>query len=318
MDASTNHANPCASVVITTRNRPEELRQALSSVMAQTVQPEVLVMDDGSTEGMTETTAREFPSVHWHRSPQSLGYIVQRNRAARLARGTILISLDDDAKFSSPTVIEQTLREFDHPRVGAVAIPVVDVNRSSFIYQRAPQPGVVYASYCFIGTAHALRRNLFLSLGGYREILIHQSEEEDYCIRMLDAGYITRCGTADPIHHFESPRRSFARMDYFGARNKVLYAWHNVPFPNLPVHLAATTIMTTVHSLKPSRMLTRIRGVLNAYAVILASRTSRQPVTVNSYRVSRDLKLRGPQPVCEIEEKLPGVSSLHPLIPCES
>ena len=81
-----------------------------------------------------------------------------------------------------------------------------------------------------------MRRDLFLGLSGYRDILIHQSEEEDYSVRLLNAGFITRAGNADPVHHFESPKRSLARMDFYGARNKVLYAWHNVPFPHLVKH----------------------------------------------------------------------------------
>src|ERR1700722_4781411 len=175
-----------ATVVITTRNRCPDLRKAVASALMQTARPEVMVIDDGSTDGTSNVITREFPSVRLHRSEQSLGLIVQRNRAARLATGDILFSLDDDAVFSTPTVVETTLREFDHPRVGAVAIPFVEVNRGSLVLQKAPSPEEVYARYDFIGTAHALRRDVFLRLSGYREILFHQGEEEDYCIRMIN------------------------------------------------------------------------------------------------------------------------------------
>lgn len=261
-------------------------------------------MDDASTDGTAEAVATEFPTVRLHRSKQSLGYIAQRNRAAALAKSPVVFSMDDDAAFSSPTVVEQTLREFDHTHVGAVAIPFVEVNRSPAVKQKAPEPVGVYATYYFIGTAHALRRDLFLALGGYREILIHQSEEEDYCIRMLDAGYITRCGNADPIHHFESPRRSWARMDFYGARNKVLYAWHNVPHPAFVRHLAATTVMTLCHTSQPERIWTRLRGVFDAYKQCFLGHVRRQPVRLSVYRLSRELKRRGTVPLREIETLL--------------
>jgi glycosyltransferase involved in cell wall biosynthesis len=286
-----------ATVVITTKNRREDLVKAVASALTQTANPEVLVIDDGSTDGTAEFMAREFPAVRLHRSEQSLGLIVQRNRAARLASHPIVFSIDDDAVFSSAGVVEQTLREFDHPQVGAVAIPMVDVNTSPAVRQKAPRPDGIYAVYDYIGTAHALRRDLFLQLGGYREVLFHQSEEEDYCLRILNHGYITRAGNADPIHHFESPKRSFARMDYYGARNKVLYAWHNVPFPHLPKHLVATTLLTSVYARHPVRCLTRLRGVANAYTVIGSGRTHRQPVSVASYLLSRRLKKTGPLPL---------------------
>src|SRR5215469_9952384 len=158
-----------ATVVITTKNRREDLLKAIASALSQTTRPEVLVIDDASTDGTSAAVAREFPSVRLQRSEKSLGLVVQRNRGARLATNPIIFSLDDDAVFSTPRIVEDTLREFGHPRVGAVAIPFADVNQSPAIYQRAPEPRGIYATYDFKGTAHAIRRDVFMALGGYRE-----------------------------------------------------------------------------------------------------------------------------------------------------
>jgi glycosyltransferase involved in cell wall biosynthesis len=296
-----------ATVVITTKNRLQELRKAVASAIIQTAKPEILVVDDGSTDGTAASIAHEFPGIRVHRNETSLGLIVERNRGTQLASGSIIFSIDDDAIFSSPHVVEQTLREFDHARVGAVAIPFADVNQSPKIKQRAPDKNGIYAGYTYIGTAHAVRKDLFLHLGGYRELLIHQSEEEDYCVRMLNAGYVVRCGTADPIHHFESPRRSWTRMDYFGARNKVMYAWNNVPFPFFPMHLAVTTFMTSIYARDPVRCLTRVRGVAAAYARCLTGQGDRRPVAPSVYRLSRELKRREAVPLREFEERLPAL-----------
>ena len=295
-----------ATVVITTRNRREDLLKAIASALAQTAKPEVLVIDDASTDDTSAAVAREFPSVQLHRSEKSLGLVVQRNRAARLATAPVIFSIDDDAVFSSPRIVEDTLREFEHPRVGAVAIPYMDVNQSPAIHQRAPEPEGVYAAYDFKGTAHALRRDIFLALGGYRDIIVHQGEEEDYCIRMLNAGWITRCGNADPIHHFESPRRSWSRMDFYGARNKVLFAWHNISFPMVALQLAGRTAKAIVFSLQPGRMLTRCRGLLNGYYVCMTGQAKRRPVNPAVYRLSQELKVRRTTSLKEIENRLPG------------
>lgn len=298
-----------ATVAITTRNRRDDLLKAIASALAQTAKPEVLVVDDASTDDTSSAVSREFPSVRLHRSERPLGYVVQRNRAARLARTPIIFSIDDDAIFSTSRIVEDTLREFEHPRVGAVAIPYSDVNQSPAIHQRAPEPVGIYATYDFKGTAHALRRDIFLALGGYREILVHQSEEEDYCIRMLNAGWITRCGNADPIHHFESPRRSWSRMDFYGARNKVLFAWHNIPAPVLALQLAGRTAKAMLFSLQPARMATRCRGLLNGYFVCATGRASRLPVTSDIFRLSQELKFRRSVPLDEIARRL---SDLNP------
>ena len=143
---SSGHVKTSATVVITTKNRKEELPpRRLRSALAQTAQPEVLVMDDASTDGTATLVRQEFPQVRLESSEHSLGYIRQRNRAARLANGAVLFSIDDDAVFSSNKVIEQTLRDFDHPCVGAVAIPFVDVNKSPTEHHRSPSADGIYS-----------------------------------------------------------------------------------------------------------------------------------------------------------------------------
>src|SRR5215204_4542729 len=120
---------PRATVLITSKNRKEELRVAIASALEQTAKPEVLVIDDGSTDGTSDLVRTEFAQVNLHRFEQSEGLIVQRNRGAELAAGEFVLSMDDDAIFSSPHVVEQTLADFDHPGIGAVAIPFINVRQ---------------------------------------------------------------------------------------------------------------------------------------------------------------------------------------------
>src|SRR5258705_639728 len=114
---------PRATVLICTKNRKEDLRTGIASAISQTVKPEVLVLDDGSTDGTPDLIRSEFPQVNLHRFEESQGYILRRNQGTALASGSIVFSIDDDAIFSSPHVVEQTLADFEHPRIGAVAIP---------------------------------------------------------------------------------------------------------------------------------------------------------------------------------------------------
>ena len=293
-----------ASIVITTKNRKEELRGAIASALAQSTTVEVLVVDDASTDGTSEMVKAEFPTVRLHRVEQSLGYIVQRNTGAELASAPIIFSIDDDATFPSSRTVEQTLAEFNHPGVGAVAIPFINVRQDDVVRQRAPDDGRIWVAPSYIGTAHALRRDVFLALGGYRGQLVHQGEESDYCARMLDAGYVVRLGRADPIHHFESPRRDFRRMDLYGRRNDILYAWHNVPLARLPVHLAGTTLNGLRFGMRCGRFWRHARGLLNGYGACLKFFRERRPLTPRAYRLSRVLKTRGSVPLDELEPRL--------------
>ena len=52
-----------ATVVITTKNRKNDLMVAVKSALNQTAAPEVLVVDDGSTDGTADLIRSEFPTV---------------------------------------------------------------------------------------------------------------------------------------------------------------------------------------------------------------------------------------------------------------
>src|SRR5215212_8428605 len=130
----TERAQPQATILITTKNRKDELLGAVRSALLQTAAVEVLVVDDGSTDGTAQMMAENFPpathpNVKFHRFEESGGYIGRRNQGAQLAAAPYVFSIDDDAAFSTPNIVEQTLADFDHPRIGAVAIPYINVNQ---------------------------------------------------------------------------------------------------------------------------------------------------------------------------------------------
>ena len=151
----------------------------------------------------------EFPNVRLDRTQGSLGYVAQRNRGALLCSSGITFSIDDDAEFSSPHVVEHTLSGFSHPRVAAIAIPYIEPHRSREEFQKSPHADAIWVTDSFRGTSHALRRDVFLAVGGYREQIVHQGEEMDFCVRLLNNGYVVRLGLGDVIIHRELPRRDW-------------------------------------------------------------------------------------------------------------
>ena len=294
-----------ASIVITTKNRVEELRTALVSALAQTAKPEVIVIDDGSTDDTAEMVRRDFPGVVLASHRESRGLIVRRNEAARMATGDVIFSIDDDAEFSTCDIVEQTLAEFSTQNIGAIAIPFVDVKKSPKLRQCAPDKENVWIGDTFIGTAHALRRDVFLAVGGYREHWVHQGEEGDFCLRMLNAGLLVRLGSSKPIRHYESPRRDFRRMDFYGRRNDVLFAWHNIPLFMLPFHLVATSKNGIWFGIRVGRLGIMMKGLLQGYLDCGKYWRLRKPVSYATYRLGRLIKKKGPCKIQDIERMLP-------------
>ncbi len=290
---------PIASVVIVTKNRRHELRRAIESALSQAAPIEVIVIDDGSSDGTGQMVRADYPAVALVQHQESRGYIVRRNEGAHIASTAFVFSIDDDAAFSTPHTVWQTVHEFQAESIGAVAIPYIDVNRDRRVRQIAADSDSVHVTDAFIGTAHAVRRELFLRLGGYREHFVHQGEEGDFCVRMLDAGYFVRLGTADPIHHFESPKRDLSRMDFFGVRNAVVFAWQNVPFPFVLAHLPVTSFRCLTFTFEPRRFWIRFLGLLHGYRCLRS--LSREPVSPSTYRLARRLRKIGSQQLTRVE-----------------
>ena len=94
-------AKPSISVVISTFNRRDGCRRAIESVIGQTLSPlEILVCDDGSTDGTKEAVAAitsRKPYVRHLGLPRNTGSpAVPRNLGLRKARGAWIAFLDDD------------------------------------------------------------------------------------------------------------------------------------------------------------------------------------------------------------------------------
>lgn len=113
--------DPLVSVIITTYNAEKFIEQALDSVLHQTYRHiEILVVDDGSTDGTAAILERYQPHVRTLSQPNS-GVCVARNRGAAETRGSLLAFLDADDVWTPEKIATQVAAFAKHPHVGAVA-----------------------------------------------------------------------------------------------------------------------------------------------------------------------------------------------------
>ena len=101
---------PLVSVAIPTCNRAHLVGRAIRAALAQTFEDiEVLVVDDGSTDGTPDVLAGfDDPRVRRVRHQRNHGISRTRNTAIRLARGQWMAFLDDDNEWA-PDYLERQL-----------------------------------------------------------------------------------------------------------------------------------------------------------------------------------------------------------------
>jgi GT2 family glycosyltransferase len=108
------------SIVVATRDRPDDLRACLESLRAQeTRRPvEIVVVDNHPASGLTAPVVAGFPGVVLL-AEERAGSSYARNAGFAASRGAIVVSADDDVVVP-PGWLERLIAPFARPEVAAV------------------------------------------------------------------------------------------------------------------------------------------------------------------------------------------------------
>jgi GT2 family glycosyltransferase len=302
---------PRVTVVITTKNRSDVLPNAIRSCQEQDVPVNVLVVDDASTDGSPDLVRREFPWVHLVENKESRGYIVRRNEGAKFATTEFVISIDDDAIFSTPHVVRQSLAFFDKPWVGAVMIPHKDIigGKEMATFGHAPDSNDVYLVPSYIGCAHMVRRQQFCDLGGYPEDYIHWGEEAVYCRKLINKGFLIRVAVCDPIHHKPHSLGRHGPRNVFIYRNRVLGVLREAPLRYLPLELGRLCASLGRDYLKLPEERKYIRtGLWHGMRDAFKSPGRRSPLSGRGYKLFRFLRKHRMVSMTKLKQQFPGLA----------
>jgi len=280
--------------------------EAVRLAREQTVAVEILVMDDASTDGTGEALAERFPDVRHVRSDRSRGPCYQRNLGVLLASGEIVFPLDDDSWLVSPRTVEQTLGDFADQRTGVVAIPFRNVLVGPDVHQQREPGADRTAVAAFVACAFAIRRRLFLDVGGFAEQYFYMFEEGDLSLRLLDRGFMVELGSADPIDHRQPPRRRAFKPDYFGRRNEILFYYRLAPRLSATFRVPRTVLKGLVFGARHAHLKAAWQATRDGLAMCVGGDADRSPVRPSAYRAFRTATRRGRLPLAEMQAMIDG------------
>lgn len=191
--------SPLVSVVIPAYNAAAFIERTLESVRTQrTAADEVIVVDDGSTDGMAETVTRFFErhsmAGRCLRQPNT-GIASARNAGLRAARGAYIALLDADDRWY-PDKLQRVLQEFErHPEAGLVCSNehIMMGPRLLRTSRTGPAASRMYERLLFRGnllctSTSVFRAEIGRAIGGFREQPeFNTVEDYDFWMRFSQA-----------------------------------------------------------------------------------------------------------------------------------
>lgn len=242
-------------MVLVNHNGAACLPAALAALAGHTrARHEVIVVDSASQDGSwKDLDARVL------RFEQNIGFAAGCNRGAEAARGRCVAFVNFDgqvedgwdapllALLEDPTVVTATglLVTPGGDRLEAAGLAIAP-NMATYGRQggeprsRAPRGPVEVVAAS--GALTVVRREEFLALGGFDELLFMYGEEADFCLRALERGRIV-LHPASAIRHdvgqASGPHQSAVRL-YWPSRNRLVNAARHLPAGALARSVAAS------------------------------------------------------------------------------
>jgi O-antigen biosynthesis protein len=204
-----------ASVIIPTRNRVELLQRCVDSVVASTRShpPEIIIYDNGSDDPATLRLLAEYaarPGMRVLRDERPFNFSLINNEAAAIARGDVVVFLNNDTEVLSPDWIERLAEIATDPGVGCAGPlllrPDGRVQHAGLVTGPGGVAGHLYAGRwpseadtaapliqrdvsALTGACLAIEKSKFLKAGGFdSEGLPVAFNDVDLCLRLEQSG----------------------------------------------------------------------------------------------------------------------------------
>ncbi len=290
---------PELSIVVVNHNGAGCLAQTLDALAENTAAPSVecIVVDSGSSDGSWRGLERRWDAVRVVRFEENVGFCVGCNRGAGAASGRLLAFVNFDgqvepgwdaplsALLADPRVAVATglLLRSDGEELEAAGLAIAPNLATYGRLEGAPRQAAPEAAVDVGAASGALmmvRRQDFLSLGGFWETLFMYGEEADYCLR---AGGRVVLAPGSAIRHAHGQAAGPALSDirlYWPARNRLLNtARHLPPLDALLSVLGSAVfdVLTLVRVRRRSAVGAVLRGWRQGLQGMPAQRSARTP-----------------------------------------
>jgi GT2 family glycosyltransferase len=210
------------SIIVLCWNDLKVITDCLNSVFNETSQIdfEVIVSDNGSTDGSVEFIREHFPKVRIVENRANFGFAKGNNAGIRIAQGEYMLILNPDTIIRDRAFEKMVAFADKHPEAGAFGCRLLNPDGS---FQTSAQPiptvgGWLLGALCLrwlnrisprissdvylgwdgrtereigfqVGCCVMFRSDLLKRLGGFDEQFFYHFEESDLCARVWKSGF---------------------------------------------------------------------------------------------------------------------------------
>jgi len=220
------------------RAHSRECLRTLQDTLPPGLAHEILLVDDGSTDG-TRTWLATLPSpVRVLLNERNLGFAGTCNRGAAAARGRLLFFLNNDLVLL-PGWFEPMRELLAHPATGLVGNVQLDaatgaVDHAGVTFNHQGKPGHLrrvpwlarlagsHEVPALTGACCAVRADTWRRLGGFDDGFVNGGEDVDLCLRARAAGLRQRVSVRSVVRHHVSASPGRKRRDEENSRRLAL------------------------------------------------------------------------------------------------
>jgi N-acetylglucosaminyl-diphospho-decaprenol L-rhamnosyltransferase len=238
------------SLVIVTMNTRDLLAGLLTSIEGdlslRRAISEVILVDNGSSDGTDHMVANQFPWAIHIKNPENRGFAASVNIGCRYAKGEFVFLLNSDTRLI-PDEAEKMLRYAESNKDAGIIGPQLvyedmrlqrsyalspTLAREIFGSRKVPVIAEPHEVETLIGAAIMFRRKLFDDMGGFDERFFFFLEETDFCIQAARKKYRVVFFPATRLVHLQGKTVSRTwvngRIEYSISLYKFLKKYHSV------------------------------------------------------------------------------------------
>ena len=242
---------PRVTILILNWNGKDDTLRCLESLQKLSYDAQILLIDNGSTDGSVQEIHKAFPTVEVVETRENLGFAEGNNVGIRmaLARGAEYVLLLNNDTVVEADLIESFLEVFEsHPQAGIVGGKIVlyeapelldhwggkwNQDRGVFDFIGLREKEETYLSSFDLdyvcGAAFMVQRKVFETIGLLEKKFFVLWEEADFCFRARKRGFNSYTAPKAKVRHKVSV--SFVggkpHSTYFWWRNRLLWIRRN-------------------------------------------------------------------------------------------